>query len=817
MKAPTLALAGLLAPLVAAPLEIERLALDPAPRPLDANIEPRYPIEKAAWVWHPEAGPDEQVALRFVNEFELSAPAELVFHLSADQRYELTLDGEPVSFGPDRGDVAHWSFASYRVALPAGSHRFEALVAWIGPHAPDAQHSHAPGFIFAAEGELAETLDSGRGGWQVARVEGWSFEASPLPWSVGSPQTIDGARLHGADPDWRQPKTVTGPMRASRHGVMRDGWRLRPTRLPEQRREPVQAGRPRALIEGDAPRRTPIEPEHVEAAEQAADWAALLVGEGSVTIPADRRLALLVDLEDYYCAFPQLRLGGGAGSRVGVAWTEALYETDDQGRATRHKGDRDEVLGKVFASRGFRGYDDFFLNDGGEGRDYRSWWWRAGRYLLIEVETADEPLVIERFSLLETRYPLEDEGRFQSSDPELDATHPLMVRGMQMCSHETYMDCPYYEQLMYTGDTRLEMLVTYLMTPDARLPQRGIELFDWSRGTWQWELPAGRYPSRKAQIIPGYSLIWISMLRDFAYWRDDPAFLRERLPGMRGVIEQFRQRLGPSGLLEELAGWPFTDWVPEWETGVAPDGREGISSINNLFLVQSLRHAAEVEEAHGDPLLALRNQRLADELSAEIVARFWVEERGLLADDEAHQHFSEHAQCLALLNGVLDEDRAAACFDALLKAEDLSRASIYFSHYLFETLKQHDRGDLIVEKMDFWKNLVRQGLKTPVEQPEPSRSDCHAWGSHPLFHGRASLFGLRPATPGFGEVEIAPSPGPLTRLEIRAPHPAGWIEGALEFDGETCRGSVTLPDGVTGTFHWQGNETDLKPGVNELP
>ena len=30
-----------------------------------------------------------------------------------------------------------------------------------------------------------------------------------------------------------------------------------------------------------------------------------------------------------------------------------------------------------------------------------------------------------------------------------------------MCAHETYMDCPYYEQLQYGGDTRLEILATY--------------------------------------------------------------------------------------------------------------------------------------------------------------------------------------------------------------------------------------------------------------------------------------------------------------------------------------------------------------------
>jgi hypothetical protein len=304
------------------------------------------------------------------------------------------------------------------------------------------------------------------------------------------------------------------------------------------------------------------------------------------------------------------------------------------------------------------------------------------------------------------------------------------------------------------------------------------------------------------------------MVRDFAFWRDDAAFVRARLSGVRGVLEEFRALRGPSGLLEQLPGWPFVDWVPTWKTGNAPEGIRGISSINNLFFIQALRHAAEVEEAMGDAAMAARNRQLARELSAEVVKRFWVVERGLLADDEKRQNFSEHAQCLALLNGVLSPAQAQSCFKALITDPKLSRATVYFSFYLFEAFQQQGRGDLIVARLEFWKNLVRTGFKTPVEAPEPSRSDCHAWGSHPLFHGRASLFGIRPVKPGFAAVEITPSPGSLRSLEVRVPHPRGWIEGRLDFGatGRECTGQITLPSGVPGTLKWRGKSIPLSAG-----
>ena len=71
------------------------------------------------------------------------------------------------------------------------------------------------------------------------------------------------------------------------------------------------------------------------------------------------------------------------------------------------------------------------------------------------------------------------------------------------------------------------------------------------------------------------------------------------------------------------------------------------------------------------------------------------------------------------------------------------------------------RGDC--DRMELWFNLIEQGFKTTPEAPEPTRSDCHGWGAHPLYHDFASLLGIdgknrRPAAFGFERVEIAPIP-----------------------------------------------------------
>jgi hypothetical protein len=156
--------------------------------------------------------------------------------------------------------------------------------------------------------------------------------------------------------------------------------------------------------------------------------------------------------------------------------------------------------------------------------------------------------------------------------------------------------------------------------------------------------------------------------------------------------------------------------------------------------------------------------------------------------------------------------------ERLLTAPDLSRATVYFSFYLLETLARFGRGDLIVSKLEFWKQMVRQGFCTPVESPEPSRSDCHAWGSHPLFHFHASLAGIRPDAPGFARVRIAPQPGALGHVASTIPHPAGTVSLALDRQATGWRAAIDLPAGVPGVFAWGGREYPVKgSSVLELP
>ena len=85
---------------------------------------------------------------------------------------------------------------------------------------------------------------------------------------------------------------------------------------------------------------------------------------------------------------------------------------------------------------------------------------------------------------------------------------------MRVDAHETFMDSSYWEQLQYTGDTRIEMLLTYAVSGDARLARQAIDAF--AESDVDGGLMQGAYPSRLSNVIATFSFAWVGMLADWS-------------------------------------------------------------------------------------------------------------------------------------------------------------------------------------------------------------------------------------------------------------------------------------------------------------
>ena len=404
-------------------------------------------------------------------------------------------------------------------------------------------------------------------------------------------------------------------------------------------------------------------------------------------IVPERRGQGLYYFPHYTCCWTVWHFRGHG--RVKVRWSETPYLNGnfDPLHLQGEKGKRD---GSVFI-----GNYDVFEVDG--ALDWRDFQWRAGHYVETEV-TGDVSIEAEFY---ETGYPI----------PEYRGDSRLAraaVETLRACAHDTFMDCPFYERLLYAGDSRLEALTLYHLTDDHRLAAKTLRMLLAS------QRPDGsiltQYPSRLVQVIPSFMPVFVLSFHD--YWKrhkTDP-MLDELKPKLRKLIEYLMRHVQPDGL--RLPGWQFLDWCENWSSGVPP-GNCGVS----LLGVLALRAAAELLE---DPSVA----ETAEKLAETVKARYYVPEKRLFADDSNHRFFSEHAQSLAVLAGFSD---------VLLDAPGLTPCSIYFSYYYLCACRAQGRADLIRMRLSLWENVLQEGLTTFPEEFGVTRSDCHAWGSYILL------------------------------------------------------------------------------------
>lgn len=759
-------------------------------------------------------------------------------HVSADERYELFLDGRRIGRGSEYGSVDNWYYETYDIPLDKGEHVLVAKVWSLGESAPHAQMSLCHGFIFAPEEGFLDQIGTGTSEWEYKKIEGLEF-VDPHPgcgtrfWGTGANLTVYADKFpwgfeSGTGEDWKPAKSI----HAGTNGYFRNGadpsHLMRPAVLPPMMEKEVKAGMARFVSEAPHDDVTQIPVLDCDnLVGEVSSWD-LIGKKKSITIPPHSCRRIIYDLENYYCAYPSITASGGLGSRINIQWAESLFnetqvltkgngdEIESQSVELHYnepealtKGNRDEINDKYFL-----GIGDTFFPDGGDKRTFKTLWWQTGRYLQLHVQTAKMPLTIDEFSLCETRYPLEMESSFTSDDTRLSRVIPIAFRGLQMCAHELYFDCPYYEQLMYSGDTRLQMLTTLTTTSDDRLPRKAVDTFNSSR------LPSGLtrslYPGRTLQVIPSFSLAWIGMVYDFALWRGDEDFVRRWMPGVRNLLEALMLFQNRDGLIERPAGWNFLDWVPDWVDGVPPGSETGACGIINWYMVYVLRLAARMEEWMNEPELKAKWNRLADEISQQTTTILWDSNRGLFADDADHLCFSEHAQCLAVLSGKLDTEKQDRIRHSLIHDKNLARTTISFTHYLFETYRELNLIDAFFERLGLWLDLESQGFKTTPEQPEPSRSDCHGWGAHPIYHYFATILGIRPGSMGFKTVDINPQLGPLKHIKGKLVHPSGWIEANFNVENNQLSGSILLPKDVQGTLRYNNRSIPLHGGVEHI-
>jgi hypothetical protein len=716
-------------------------------------------------------------------------------HLSADNRYRFFVNGRAVCAGPARGDLAHWNFETVDIApyLVRGENVVAALVWNMGEYAAVGQISNQTAFLLQGEAPREEVLNT-NASWRVIRDSAYSpcsTDAGSILhayYVAGPGDDVDGARypwgwerVDYPDSGWLQATAITRPVLTG-HGTD-NLWTLVPRTIPlmEETMQRLYAAR-RGNLDG-----------------------AFIRGGHAVVVPAHDSGVVLLDQGYNTVAYPELLVSKGRGSVVRMTYAEALFDSHGS------KGNRNDIEGKTIA-----GDYDIFRPDGGSRRLFRPLWMRTYRYLQVNVVTGDEPLVIEDLYGMYTGYPFRQNASFSSNDSSLRVLWDIGWRTARLCAGETYFDCPYYEQLQYEADTRIQALISLYISGDDRLMRKAITDFYDSRVAEG--LTQGRYPSNRLQVIPPFSLFWVSMLYDYWMHRKDDAFIKDKLFAVKGVLHWYEQRIDASkGMLGPMLWWNFVDWNQAFPDGVPDGATNGNSSIISLQLAYTLQQAAAVFAYFSDTAAARHYTALADRLIRETYRHCFDVGRGEMANTPFKKTFSQHASIMGVLTGSIPAAQAKQVMERVLNDTTLSQCTFYYRFYLTRALKKAGMADLYYASLKPWRDMVANGLTTFAENPDPTRSDCHAWSASPIYDFLATLCGINPASPGFATVSIRPALGALREVRGAMPHPKGMIRVHFVRTGSGgVSGEIELPPGVSGKFYWAGREVALVGGVNTL-
>ncbi len=742
----------------------------------------------------------------FRKSFDLEkAHASFIIHVSADNRYRLFVNGQYVGNGPAYGDILHWRYETYDIAeyLREGKNIIAANVWNYGDLAPWSQLTFRTGFIVQGNSKKEDVVNTDHT-WKVYKGKGRQF-VKP-------------------DTEFFPHTTGVGPMEVFDASLYKWKWNTVDFNDSKwQGAKSIGNGKPESLVNNEhfwnlIPRDIPFMEEELQRFEEIERVKGMQVsnafvrGKSDIIVSAGTKAEILLDQRFVTTAYPEIIVSKGENSKIKIIYNEGMYNEK------KEKVPRDSVKGLDLI-----GLYDIFEPDGGHRRTYRPLWHRTYRYVKVEIETKDQPLILHDIRGQFTAYPFQLNASFSCNDTMLNRIFQTGWRTARLCAYEVYVDCPYYEQLQYFGDLNISNPISVVLSGDARLMKKAILQAHDSR--FGEGLTMCAYPANTSgKIIPFFAIAWIDMV--YNYWRftNDSSLVYDMLPAIENILSWYEDKLNEKDLLGPVPHWNFLDctnqwpWAPDKGSICEPPGAStGNSAILTLQYIYGLKLGQIISEQTGNKEKAAHYNDLIKRLQKSVYNECWDKSREYIADTPEKNSFSQHANIFAVLSGMFKKEYEKKLLKRLINDTALIQTSMQFHAYYNKALVQSGMEDQYLKYLKPWKKMLDWGFTTFPEYPElNTRSDCHAWNAFPAYELLTIVCGINPAQFGFEKVTIEPHLGKLKWVKGSIPHETGPVEVDLKKENGKLTGTVTLPEGVDAEFIWGDNNEILKAGKHNI-
>ena len=770
------------------------------------------------FVWTKDWSDEDDSVPRIVcfrkKHFIETVPAHARLKVSADSRYKLYVNGNFITEGPQKGSRDRWFYdtVDIREWLKVGEN---AVAVEVLRYPCDFTKRNMS--LYRTEYPCLYVEDECDGRWSAKEgyrckvnrsivILGEKWNPAPIHASeevCGIREFNEFSNADFNDTAWEKasPYSILSIPRAQ------SPFFLKPRGIPAMAH--VRKKFNKAVCLRDSEGNNILSDEH-----RQSQWNELLMGQREITIEPLKKEVVEISADTLQVGYLMISLIGGSKARIKILCSECYSGVlKPNGGATPDnlpiKKDRTD-----FVNGQLHGNEDIYTVGGfgtvEQNESYEPFWNRTFRFVRLEICTANEPLIIKEVCYRTVGYPLEVKTAVECSDESFDKIWDISLRTLKRCMLETYVDCPFYEQLQYAQDARAEALFTYMVSADDRLARQCMEDLRCAQRS-DGLIPACA-PSVWDNVIPGFSIYYILMVHDHMMYFGDQDFVKQHMFAIERILDFFDGKLVENGMVGHIGGpivrepyWSFVDWCVQWNIlgGCPPAATKGTGAVTmeSLLYLYGLQKAVEMEEFVGNPYMREIYENRAQKLKAAIrdnTLSDGINGISLIQDGPGIDDYSQHPQVFAILTGVVSPEEGKEMLVTVLDEPSLPRCSVAMHPYLFRALEITNMYDRADKCFDIWRDMVKNHLSTCVENDTDARSDCHAWGSAILYELPAVYLGVRPAAPGFSKVVIRPVKGHLTHCKGNVITPKGTVfaEWHLDEKGE-CVLKYEIPNGLS--------------------
>ena len=799
-------------------------------------------LAPAKWIWLPSQRTLPNSFVLFLREVELAAaPVSARGWISADSRYQLTVNGRRVQWGPAPCDPRNVDAdpLDLRPYLQPGKNVIGVQVLFYG-HGEGTWPGGKPGLLFNLE---ITTADGRRR--EVVSDRSWAafLDRAHSPgqykrWFLRALQEEFDARLHpygwdgtGFSPDarWVPAQEIdcapdNGPSaRRDRHWAGDSVDRIAPV-LASLRMRQIPLARETVL-----PVRGLAHSGRVLWKRDPADWfdvrmpdtfevgrepVAVARGVSQWELPATPGprdgVQATFELAEQVVGFPKFCIEAPAGTIV-----ELMIQEGHDPEKTRWLDSHHYSWTRFICREGRNEFEAF---------DYESF-----RWLQLHVRGASRPVTVSAVGVRRRQYDWPVQPVLRTSEPALQRLFDAGINTLRNSVLDTVVDGMGRERQQYSGDGGHQLHAMRYAFGETRMGARYLRTF--SEGLTKSGYFLDSYPAydRLARIPQREldSAYWGPLLDHgvgfvFDNWNHhlesgDRAALREPYPRLLRFADYLWALRGAHGLLPvEDLGIPNV-----WIDHNAYRSQRDRQCAFNLYTAAMYRHAlAPLAEALGDSAAAARARERGDQLLASAVARFWspehrvfLDNRPWLAEDGAPR-MSDRVLATSILFDQCPAGDTATALQTLVDApRSMGLSYPCNAGWRYWALARLGRADVVLRDLRIrWATMRSVVENNTLQEPWQVQPDSTTQWSHcplaPIFVLFQDIVGLRPLEPGFRRVQLRPQLGDLPDLEAVAHTPLGPITFRSRRAGSVhqidvllpagCAAELVLPDGAGG-------------------